>query len=364
VVTESAVITTTESVLTTAPMTMTSTTLIPTTDSVGNLVTLTSVVTVVGQTTYVTVEVKTISPTGAGLNNASQQDNATGFFSNTGAVAGTFLAVGIALAAFILAGLWFVRRKKRQRALDEDLRVAAGGAGDGGAGTSRFHDDEDEEEFESSTGAHGAYKGAPMTQYNQSMALPLGAAYPASASYYDSTPTAVSGQPSSSSSHNMLGAGAAAAAAGAAGAGAYGGMVASSNRHSLQSAPSYYGGHDRNASYSSAQMPGQGGPNQAYNDQYAVASQYTSAGYDNRPYDDWGGLYQPQQPSPTERMSNDQQGSSDGSRESGGLARRDSASNLMMNHPDQNYSDGSLPPEEDNADARRRLRVANPTEDY
>ena len=67
----------------------------------------------------------------------------SGFFGNTGAVAGTFAAVGLALLAAAGGAFWLLRRRRRQRQLDEDLRQAAGGAGDAGAGTSRFRDEDE-----------------------------------------------------------------------------------------------------------------------------------------------------------------------------------------------------------------------------
>ncbi|KDE08872.1 hypothetical protein, variant [Microbotryum lychnidis-dioicae p1A1 Lamole] len=95
-------------------------------------------------TTYVFVPAATT--TGARtLNSNGDASGGNGFFSKTGAVVGVFLAVGV-IVAFIAVGVGFfyIRRKKRRR-LDEDLRVAAGGAGDGGAGIARFNDDDSED---------------------------------------------------------------------------------------------------------------------------------------------------------------------------------------------------------------------------
>lgn len=97
--------------------------------------------------------------TGSGvprLNNADGSGNA--FFSNSGAVAGTFVGVGIVAAAIIAFLFFFFVRRKRRRQLDEDIRVATGGAGDGGAGFSRFNDDDDDEE--SFTGVGGGTRGS------------------------------------------------------------------------------------------------------------------------------------------------------------------------------------------------------------
>ncbi|SCZ88677.1 BZ3500_MvSof-1268-A1-R1_Chr2-1g04565 [Microbotryum saponariae] len=97
-------------------------------------------------TTYVFVPAATT--TGARtLNSNGDASGGNAFFSKTGAVVGVFLAVGL-IVAFIAVGLGFfyIRRKRRQR-LDEDLRVAAGGAGDGGAGIARFNDDDSEDGY-------------------------------------------------------------------------------------------------------------------------------------------------------------------------------------------------------------------------
>lgn len=253
----------------------------------GELVTYTSVITVTGQTTVITA-IATVDPSGGNnLNNAADSNSNSGFFGNTGAVAGTFVAVGFAALAMILGGLWFMRRRRRQRALDEDLRVAAGGAGDGGAGTSRFHDDEDDEEFDASTNAHG-YPSPPMTQYSP-FGLPAGAATQSgsaggSQSYYGSGP------PTTESGRSGYGAIAGGAAAGA-GLGAAAGYASRS--------------HGDNGYQQYAQ-----GSNQAYNDQYAMA-QY----YHENPYGDWNEVNHPV-------MAPD--GSGEGSGDSDPSGRRDS----------------------------------------
>lgn len=105
--------------------------------SSGKVVVITSLYTVVASG----------SDTGTGvprLNNA--HGGANGFFGNTGAVAGTFVAIGIVAAAVAGFLFFFFMRRKKRRQLDEDIRVATGGAGDGGAGFSRFNDDDDDEE--------------------------------------------------------------------------------------------------------------------------------------------------------------------------------------------------------------------------
>lgn len=233
---------------------MTSAEVITSTAPDGQVITYTSVITVTGQTTVITA-IATVDPSGGNsLNNAANQGGDGGFFNNTGAVAGTFLAVGLAAAAMILGGLWFIRRRRRQKALDEDLRVAAGGAGDGGAGTSRFQDDDEDDDFEASTNAHGTYSSPRMSQYSP-FNLPAGAAPSNTQSFYGTQPPS-----NESGASNYLPAVAGGAAAGGALAGGY-------------ASHGYNGAGYQPYSYA---------PNQAYNDQYAMAQQYT-----DNPYGDW-----------------------------------------------------------------------------
>ena len=293
--TEVVTATTTLSSTVTAPLTEVMTTEIPTTGANGQPTTITSLVTITGETTYLTVQATTVVGPGSSLN--TQDDAAqTGFFNNTGAVAGTFLAVGILICGLVLGGLLFVRRRKRRRALDEDLRVAAGGAGDGGAGTSRFHDDIEDDDFlddpsEGGGGGGGStgagFKGPPMSQYNP-LSLPAGAAAAGAAGGYygNQSSQGHSGGGHSrtlSGSSNFMGGMAAAGA----GAGAYG---AGQFSRQQSSAPSYYTGN-----------------NQAYQDQYGIAQNY--ADRNNGPFSDY----------PNERYSGDGSGES-----GGGHARRES----------------------------------------
>jgi hypothetical protein len=76
-------------------------------------------------------------------------DDYSRFFKNTGAVAGVFSVVGLALAAI---GLWlalFVRRRRRTRRLEHDTAVSATLAA-AGYGRSPLHDDEDDSDMPSS----------------------------------------------------------------------------------------------------------------------------------------------------------------------------------------------------------------------
>ncbi|GAA6063584.1 hypothetical protein JCM10212_000188 [Sporobolomyces blumeae] len=139
--------------------------------------TLTSSGSVVIVTSLVTAVITGSDPSASGgsksLNGSASSGNA--FFNNTGAVAGTFVVVGLLAAGIVIGlGLFFVRRK-RARQLDEDLRVAAGGAGDGGAGKNRFNDDDDDDEVDGIYGGEGAMSEGHNSGYMSSYGsiLPL-----------------------------------------------------------------------------------------------------------------------------------------------------------------------------------------------
>ncbi|KAK4705531.1 hypothetical protein P7C70_g672, partial [Phenoliferia sp. Uapishka_3] len=125
--------------------------------SSGRVVIVTSIITQV-----VTNSASQSSSGGKTLNGADASPHT--FFSNTGAVAGTFTVVGLVAAGLLIGLAFFFFRRKRARQLDEDVRVAAGGAGDGGAGVNRFQgEDDDEDERYLSTGSEGTH-GAYLTQ--------------------------------------------------------------------------------------------------------------------------------------------------------------------------------------------------------
>lgn len=154
-------------------MTETSTTLYTLTSS-GDLVVITSVV-----TTVVGTRPSGGAGAGSGTNKALNGNSAgnNSFFDNTGAVAGTFVVVGLVTAGIALGLAFFFLRRKKRRQLDEDLRVAAGGAGDGGAGVNRFAG-EDDDPFapgagSGSEGHHSSYHPPTMSSYGT---VPLAAA--------------------------------------------------------------------------------------------------------------------------------------------------------------------------------------------
>lgn len=155
---------------------MTSTTLYTLTSS-GQVVVVTSVVTTVVRPSG------TVNGTSSGGRSLNGDAGSSGsFFSNTGAVAGTFAAVGLIAAGLVIGLAFFFLRRKKKRQLDEDIRVAAGGAGDGGAGKSRFADDEDDP-FVGGPGSDGhhsnGYHPPTMSSYGT---VPLTAAAAAYAS--------------------------------------------------------------------------------------------------------------------------------------------------------------------------------------
>lgn len=136
--------------------------------SAGRLVTITSIITAV----VPAASARNAAGADGRLNSPTAAEGAgkTGFFSNTGAVAGTFVVLGLIVAVGLVALARFFARRKRARRLDEDVRVAAGGAGDGGAGVNRFGDDEDGgnpfADEDSSAGHHQGYPTSPnMAQY-------------------------------------------------------------------------------------------------------------------------------------------------------------------------------------------------------
>lgn len=126
-------------------------------------------------TSIVTALVTGADPAAPGSTGARTLNGANGgsssFFNNTGAVAGVFVVVGLLAAGIVIGlGFFFVRRTKR-RQLDEDIRVAAGGAGDGGAGINRF--DDDEESIDGYAGQSDSHQSGYMSSLG---AVPLTAA--------------------------------------------------------------------------------------------------------------------------------------------------------------------------------------------
>lgn len=141
--------------------------------------TLTTSGTVVVITSIVTAVVSGPDPssTAGGRNLNGADSGSQAFFDNTGAVAGTFVAVGLVAAGIIVGLGFFFLRRKRRRQLDEDIRVAAGGAGDGGAGINRFAGDDDDDDEDSFDRLGGGSEGHLSSNYMSSYGtVPLTAA--------------------------------------------------------------------------------------------------------------------------------------------------------------------------------------------
>ena len=78
--------------------------------------------------------------------------------------------LGLVVLGGLIALARFIARRKRARRLDEDIRIAAGGAGAGGAGVDRFGDDDEGgnpfADEDSSGGHYQGYATTPnMAQY-------------------------------------------------------------------------------------------------------------------------------------------------------------------------------------------------------
>lgn len=206
------------------------------------------------------------------MNGADNAANSNGFFDNSGAVGGTFAAVGI-VALLILAGIaWlFYRRRKAQR-MDADVAMAASAA----AATKRTpFDDDDPEMMED-----GAYGGAAA------MGGASGQYYPASQGEYEPSHFSAGTTP------GYAGQGAYGAAAGGAIAGA--GAAAGYNEyygHGNGSQGHYY---DHPGSQPGDYYQGQSqGHDGAYSQggDYNPDEQVTSYGYAMDPRSQHQGLY-------------------------------------------------------------------------
>lgn len=76
-----------------------------------------------------------------GVADESSAHGGSGFFDNAGAVAGTFVVVGLAVAAGILVFSWLALRRRRRQRLDRDVSAAAAAAA--AANQPRFEDDDE-----------------------------------------------------------------------------------------------------------------------------------------------------------------------------------------------------------------------------
>lgn len=121
------------------------------------------------------------------------------------------MVVGLVAAGLLIALAFFFLRRKRARKLDEDIRVAAGGAGDGGAGVNRFADEDEDDPFDpsGSEGTHAAFlptrPSNTMSSYGGVVTMAAGGAAGAGAGGYYAGNRVSGGPPTPSSpsqSHN------------------------------------------------------------------------------------------------------------------------------------------------------------------
>jgi len=125
----------------TAPSTLS----VTTTDSLGNVVTtappvVTNTLTSTGANGTVYTVTQIVHNPNAGSN--SGQPSSTPFLQNTGAVAGTFVAVGLLVTAGILTFIFFMLKRRRRQRLDRDVAAAAAAAA-AAAGSKGYEDEED-----------------------------------------------------------------------------------------------------------------------------------------------------------------------------------------------------------------------------
>lgn len=81
----------------------------------------------------------------SGIGSSSAADSDSGFFSNSGAVAGTFVAVGLVATAGIMAFVIFMLRRRRRQRLDRNVSAAASAAAAAAAHSRSAYDDEDDQ---------------------------------------------------------------------------------------------------------------------------------------------------------------------------------------------------------------------------
>lgn len=80
-------------------------------------------------------------PATTGVAGSASTHGSSSFFDNTGAVAGTFVAVGIVVTTGVAAFIFFMLRRRRRQRLDRDVATAAAAAA--AAHQPRFEDDDE-----------------------------------------------------------------------------------------------------------------------------------------------------------------------------------------------------------------------------
>jgi len=109
-----------------------------------------------GRYTSTIRSVNTITPPAGQLNSGSE-DHSSGFFNDSGAVGGTFAAVGIVVVGLLAAFIWFMWRRRKAKRMDADVVAAASAA----AATTRTPFEDDDHEF----GSDNPYDPSPPEQH-------------------------------------------------------------------------------------------------------------------------------------------------------------------------------------------------------
>ena len=135
---------------------------VTTTDASGHTVTSTpsdetSIATSTGTDGKVYTQTIVVHNTGSTQSSVSGSSSVS-FFDNTGAVAGTFVVVGLVVTSAVLAFIVFMLRRRRRQRLDRDVAAAAAAAA--AAASSRHFDDEEDHERPAVMSQYGGYYAA------------------------------------------------------------------------------------------------------------------------------------------------------------------------------------------------------------
>lgn len=116
--------------------------------------------------TYTTSAV--VSTTSSSSSATSTHGHSSGFFANTGAVAGVFTVVGLIGLAFLVLVILTIMRRRKAAQLDKEIAAAAA---NNDFNNAAFEDEYDHQgsssHYPTSTGTHGAYGQAPIGQGGQ-----------------------------------------------------------------------------------------------------------------------------------------------------------------------------------------------------
>ena len=110
------------------------------------------------------------SPTASGDTSGSGSGGSDKFFANTGAVAGTFVVVGLAIMAGLLSCVIFMLKRRRRQRLDRDVAAAAASASPSSHHSRSNFDDDEDEKAQAVSPNFGYYGGGDLhTQPTQPM---------------------------------------------------------------------------------------------------------------------------------------------------------------------------------------------------